>query len=106
MCIRDRYSDASEIALRVVSRQAGVSRTEYIAQLKSQVRASIRLRERVAAEVFSRSGETNACRLIFSEADGLPDVYKRQQEISVEIDKNPRIWSPLRPIKYSDFSQS
>jgi 23S rRNA (cytosine1962-C5)-methyltransferase len=28
----------------------------------------------VAAEVFSRSGETNACRLIFSEADGLPGI--------------------------------
>ncbi len=68
------YSDASEIALRMVSRQAGVSRTEYLEEVRDRVRAAIRLRKRVAGEAFSGSGETDACRLLFSEADELPGI--------------------------------
>jgi len=81
------YSDASEIALRMVSRQAGVVRAEYLAEVRQRVRAAIRLREQVAGEAFSgvgvgaAAGETNAagsktdaCRLVFSEADELPGI--------------------------------
>jgi len=68
------YSDASEIALRVVSRQAGLSRAEYLEEVRDRVRAAVRLRKRVAAEAFSGSGETDACRLVFSEADELPGI--------------------------------
>ena len=68
------YSDASEIALRVVSRQAGVGRAEYLEEVRVRVGAAIQLRDRVAAEAFSGSGETNACRLVFSEADELPGI--------------------------------
>jgi 23S rRNA (cytosine1962-C5)-methyltransferase len=74
------YSDASEIALRVVSRQAGLSRAEYLDEVRNRVRAAIRLRKRVAAEAFSgtvagaAAGETDACRLVFSEADDLPGI--------------------------------
>ena len=67
------YSDASEIALRMVSRQAEVGRAEYLGEVRERVRAAIRLRERVAAEAFSGE-ETNACRLVFSEADELPGI--------------------------------
>jgi 23S rRNA (cytosine1962-C5)-methyltransferase len=67
------YSDASEIALRMVSRQAGVGREEYLGEVRERARAAIRLRERVAPEAFS-GDETNACRLAFSEADELPGI--------------------------------
>ena len=67
------YSDASEIALRMVSRQAEVGRAEYLGEVRERVRSAIRLRERVAAEAFSGE-ETNACRLVFSEADDLPGI--------------------------------
>jgi 23S rRNA (cytosine1962-C5)-methyltransferase len=68
------YSDASEIALRVVSRKAGMSRPEYLEEVRERVRAALRLREQVAVEAFSASSETNACRLVFSEADELPGI--------------------------------
>jgi 23S rRNA (cytosine1962-C5)-methyltransferase len=67
------YSDSSEIALRMVSRQAGVGREAYLGDVRERVRAAIRLRERVATEAFS-GDETNACRLAFSEADELPGI--------------------------------
>lgn len=65
------YSDASEIALRMVSRRVGVGRAEYLGEVRERLQAAIRLRERVAPEAFSGRGETNACRLVFSEADEL-----------------------------------
>jgi 23S rRNA (cytosine1962-C5)-methyltransferase len=80
------YSDASEIALRVVSRQAGVERVEYLDDVKTRLRTAIRLRQQVAAEAFSgmdadaavgdvnAASKTNACRLVFSEADELPGM--------------------------------
>ena len=68
------FSDASEIALRVVSRQTRVRRAEYLDEVRERVRAAIRLRKRVAGEAFTWSGETDACRLVFSEADELPGI--------------------------------
>jgi 23S rRNA (cytosine1962-C5)-methyltransferase len=72
------YSSASEIALRVVSRQAGLGRAEYLGELHERVEAALRLRETLVAEAFAGEGgaatETNACRLIFSEADALPGI--------------------------------
>jgi len=68
------YSDASEIALRLVSQHAGVGRAEYLDELRSRARTAIRLRERLAVEAFAACGETDACRLIFSEADELPGI--------------------------------
>jgi 23S rRNA (cytosine1962-C5)-methyltransferase len=74
------YSDASEIALRVVSRQAGVARAEYLDEVRTRVREAIWLRQRVATEEFSEAGVgaaangTDACRLVFSEADELPGI--------------------------------
>ncbi len=92
------YSDASEICLRMVSRVAGLGREAYLADVRVRVEAAIALRESVAAEAFGgasvvhpthddetvmdgapeRLGTadvgTDACRLVFSEADGLPGI--------------------------------
>jgi 23S rRNA (cytosine1962-C5)-methyltransferase len=68
------YSAGSEIALRLVSRQPGLGRAEYLADLRTRLHAALRLRESVAAEAFSPSADNNACRLIFSEADDLPGI--------------------------------
>jgi 23S rRNA (cytosine1962-C5)-methyltransferase len=64
------YSDASQIALRMVSQRAGLTRAEYLLEVKARVEAALALR----AEIAPLSDQQNACRLIFSEADALPGV--------------------------------
>src|SRR6266851_2671975 len=64
------YSAASQIALRMVASEAGLTRSVYIEQLRGRVGAALALRDEVAPE----SMENDACRLIFSEADGLPGI--------------------------------
>lgn len=64
------YSDASQIALRMVSPEAALPRPAYLVQLRERVRAALALRE----ELAPRSTGNNACRLIFSEADALPGI--------------------------------
>ncbi|WP_263367207.1 class I SAM-dependent rRNA methyltransferase [Edaphobacter bradus] len=61
------YSAASQIAVRMVSGAAPVGRGEYLASLRERAGAALRLREDLVAE-------GDACRLIFSEADGLPGI--------------------------------
>jgi 23S rRNA (cytosine1962-C5)-methyltransferase len=68
------YSSASEIALRMVSRRAGLTRAEYLGELRERIVAAVELRTHVAAEAFSLSGHDNACRLVFSEADNTPGI--------------------------------
>lgn len=68
------YSDASEICLRLVSRQPGIGRERYLAEAKVRLQAALALRRRVAAETFAGTGTDDACRLVFSEADGLPGI--------------------------------
>ncbi len=68
------YSAGSEIALRLVSRQPRLGRAEYLIDLRDRISTAINLRTRVAPESFSSSGDDNACRLIFSEADDLPGI--------------------------------
>jgi 23S rRNA (cytosine1962-C5)-methyltransferase len=64
------YSAASQIALRMVSQETALGREAYVAEVKERVGAALALRDEVAPE----SMENDACRLIFSEADGLPGV--------------------------------
>jgi 23S rRNA (cytosine1962-C5)-methyltransferase len=64
------YSGASQIALRMVSEATGVTREQYLAEVRERVGTALRLR----AEVAPGSEENNACRLVFSEADGLPGI--------------------------------
>jgi 23S rRNA (cytosine1962-C5)-methyltransferase len=70
------YSAQSEIALRMVSRQAGLSREHYLVDLRERVLTAIRLRERLVPQAFplGNAATDNACRLIFSEADDLPGI--------------------------------
>jgi 23S rRNA (cytosine1962-C5)-methyltransferase len=64
------FSSASQICLRLVSEEAGLSRAAYLEQVRTRVAAALRLREELAPS----SQENNACRLLFSEADGLPGI--------------------------------
>jgi 23S rRNA (cytosine1962-C5)-methyltransferase len=68
------YSDASRITLRMVSGRVGLSRAEYLGEVRGRVAAALALR----AELAPASGGDNACRLIFSEADGLPGIVADQ----------------------------
>jgi 23S rRNA (cytosine1962-C5)-methyltransferase len=64
------FSAASQIAVRMVSAETALTRGAYLKQLQERVVAALALRDEVAPE----SMENDACRLIFSEADGLPGI--------------------------------
>src|ERR1700739_2558399 len=64
------YSAASQIAVRMVSEGAGLNREAYLAQVRERIVAALALRD----EVAPASAENDACRLVFSEADGLPGI--------------------------------
>ncbi|WP_350449084.1 class I SAM-dependent rRNA methyltransferase [Paracidobacterium acidisoli] len=61
------YSGASEIALRLISQEA-IGEDAWLALLRERLKAAIALR------LPMLSAETDACRLVFSEADALPGV--------------------------------
>ena len=61
------YSPSSQIALRMVSREA-INEKDWLKLLESRLRAAIARRRPLLSE------ETNACRLCFSEADELPGL--------------------------------
>jgi 23S rRNA (cytosine1962-C5)-methyltransferase len=64
------YSAASQIAVRMVSAETALSRATYLEQVRERVVAALALRDEIAPE----SMENDACRLVFSEADGLPGI--------------------------------
>jgi 23S rRNA (cytosine1962-C5)-methyltransferase len=59
------YSPSSQIALRLVSREVLASEQEWLALIESRLRRALALRGTM---------ETEACRLVFSEADELPGL--------------------------------
>lgn len=61
------YSPASQIALRFVSNDL-IDFAQWLDLLRVRLQAAIRMRCPML------SGETNACRLVFSEADALPGI--------------------------------
>ncbi len=61
------YSAASQIALRLVSSEL-IEEAQWLDLLRERLRSAIALRKPLL------SAETNACRLVFSEADALPGV--------------------------------
>ncbi|MGO9317575.1 MAG: class I SAM-dependent rRNA methyltransferase [Terracidiphilus sp.] len=61
------YSPASQIALRLVSREA-INEAQWLALLETRLRAAIRRRKPLLDE------RNDACRLCFSEADELPGL--------------------------------
>ena len=65
------YSPSSQIALRMVSREA-VDEAAWLQLLENRLRAAVRRRKPLLDE------RTNACRLCFSEADQLPGLVVDQ----------------------------
>src|SRR5579862_649238 len=63
------YSPKSDIALRLISTDLVSSEAEWLNMLGARLRAAIAQR----SEILERA-DTNACRLIFSEADALPGI--------------------------------
>ncbi|HZD48820.1 MAG TPA: class I SAM-dependent methyltransferase, partial [Silvibacterium sp.] len=63
------YSSASEIALRLVSTELLATEAKWLAVLGARLRAAITDR----GEILS-GADTDACRLVFSEADALPGI--------------------------------
>lgn len=61
------YSPVSQIALRMISRQA-IDQQQWLELLAQRIRTAIRRRKHLLTE------HTNACRLVFSEADDLPGL--------------------------------
>jgi 23S rRNA (cytosine1962-C5)-methyltransferase len=64
------YSPSSQIALRLVSREA-LDETAWLALLESRLRTSV---ERRIPQLKAKDAETDSCRLCFSEADELPGL--------------------------------
>ena len=64
------YSSASQIAVRMVSSVAGLTRGAYLKDVRERMEAALELRR----ELAPTSRENDSCRLVFAEADGLPGV--------------------------------
>jgi 23S rRNA (cytosine1962-C5)-methyltransferase len=64
------YSSASQIAVRMVGTEAGLTREAYLASVEERLKAALALR----TEIAPVSVTENACRVVFSEADGLPGI--------------------------------
>jgi 23S rRNA (cytosine1962-C5)-methyltransferase len=62
------YSPASEIALRLISRELISDETTWLEMLRARLRAAIARRQAML------DAENDACRLVFSEADDLPGI--------------------------------
>ncbi len=68
------FSSSSQIALRLVSRTPDLPRAQYLADLRQRVTEALARRQDVASLDGTPGGATDAQRLLFSEADGLPGV--------------------------------
>ncbi len=64
------YSSSSQIAARLVSRTPGLTRAQYLADLRTRIDAAIELRRQMAPI----SPGNNAHRILFSEADDVPGI--------------------------------
>lgn len=64
------YSSASMIALRLITRDPIATRDDLLQLLRTRVRHAIQMRE----DLLATTPETDACRLVFSEADALPGI--------------------------------
>ena len=62
------YSPASEIALRLISRELVVEESAWLEMLRARLRAAIARRKSMLDQ------DNDACRLVFSEADELPGI--------------------------------
>ena len=64
------YSSASQITLRMVSGKPALGRAEYLSNLRERVLQALAMRRNLLAD----DATTNACRLLFSEADDVPGI--------------------------------
>jgi len=64
------YSSASQIALRMLSPDALNTRAEFLDLLRDRLRRAIQMR----LDVLGETDESDACRLVFGEADELPGI--------------------------------
>ncbi len=64
------YSGASQIAIRMVGAEAGLTREAYLSSVRERLVTALALRKEIAPITVT----DNACRLVFSEADGLPGI--------------------------------
>jgi 23S rRNA (cytosine1962-C5)-methyltransferase len=64
------YSSSSQIAVRMVSGEARLSRSLYIDEVRARIEAALGLR----SELAPVDSENDSCRLVFAEADGLPGI--------------------------------
>jgi 23S rRNA (cytosine1962-C5)-methyltransferase len=64
------YSASSQIAVRMVSNEAQLTRESYLAETRGRIAAALALR----AELSPSSNSDNSRRLIFAEADALPGI--------------------------------
>ena len=64
------YSAASQIAARLISRTPGLTRAQYLADLRTRIDAALELRRTLSPITES----TNAHRLLFAEADNVPGI--------------------------------
>jgi len=78
-------SAASEIAVRIVSSHGGLTRSDYLAELRERLHAALALRRTLVPEAFAHDSGTNACRLFFAEADGLPGIVADRYDCIVVL---------------------
>jgi 23S rRNA (cytosine1962-C5)-methyltransferase len=64
------YSSASTLVARLVSRKPELTRDQYLADIRSRIASALALRR----ELVPVTADTNAHRLLFSEADDLPGI--------------------------------
>jgi 23S rRNA (cytosine1962-C5)-methyltransferase len=67
------YSPSSQIALRMVAREA-IDETAWLKLLEARLRAAIARRRSLRERKDQENGDTDSCRLCFSEADELPGL--------------------------------
>ena len=64
------YSSASQITLRMINRTPSLTRAEYLNNLRDRVQQALSMRR----SLLTADASTNACRLLFSEADDVPGI--------------------------------
>lgn len=96
------YSSSSQIAIRMISREAGSNQpvAAFSTLLRERIAAAIAYRERIVHD-------TDACRLIFSEADFLPGlIVDRYNDIlSLQILTQAMDGNLVRETVISEFTQ-
>jgi 23S rRNA (cytosine1962-C5)-methyltransferase len=65
------YSPTSLIALRLITTEVLADRSQWLSLLRDRIRSAVAFRQEI---LFAQRGRTDACRLVFSEADEIPGL--------------------------------